>query len=121
LLTPEERKKYVSGWLKRQKEKEEQLRRQRQLAVEKASQIARMLKVKYGAKKVILFGSLAYGSTLWSQSDIDIAVEGIDEEKYLDIAWEAAQIALPFKVDLVPLERASESLKAKIERKGIDL
>ncbi|NSW84579.1 MAG: nucleotidyltransferase domain-containing protein [Syntrophothermus sp.] len=118
MLNHRQKQRYISGWLKRKEERQAQLKEQQRLALEKAFEIAQMLKAKYGARKVVLFGSLVKGK-YWRHSDIDIAVHGIDESRYLDAAWEASQIALPFKVDLLPLESVAETLKRKIEDEGL--
>jgi len=49
---------------------------------EKVRKFSIMLGEKYGVKKVYLFGSLAEGLFL-KDSDIDLAVEGMDLESYL--------------------------------------
>ncbi|MBO8129196.1 MAG: nucleotidyltransferase domain-containing protein [Peptococcaceae bacterium] len=118
MLTPQQKQRYVSGWLKREKEREARLKQQHQLALKKAFEIAQMLKAKYGVKKVVLFGSVVNGK-YWAHSDIDIAVHGMDEDRYLDMAWEASQIALPFKVDLLPFEKVSKALQRKITDEGL--
>ncbi len=120
MLTPDEKKKYASGWTKRLKEKETKIKQNHKKALDKAIKIAEILKSKYGVEKVVLFGSIASGK-FWEHSDIDIAVYGIDEERYMDIIWEASQLASPFKVDLVPIEKISDKLKRKIENEGMKL
>lgn len=71
-----------------------------------------------GARSVFLFGSLAWGG-FHAGSDIDIAVEGlpVDASVYR-IAAELDPIAAPFRVELVPLEDASEGLREKILHRG---
>lgn len=120
MVIPEDVKKYVSGWKKRKRKKEARLKRNQEEAYAKAKQIADLLKNKYAIKKVILFGSTVTGK-YWEQSDIDIAILGLDDRKYMDIIWEASQIALPFSLDIVPLESATKSLKRKIEREGVEI
>lgn len=117
---PEQIEKYVSGWKKRKENKDVNLEKKHKAALEKASRIADMLKDKYDVKKVVLFGSTATGK-LWTHSDIDIAVFGLDEDKYLDIVWEASQLALPFSVDILLAEKTSELLQQKIQREGIEI
>lgn len=120
MMNQQEQQKYVSGWLKRKKEKEKQLEERHKLAMEKVVQISHILKNKYQINRVILFGSLAENK-FYEHSDIDLAVFGLNENNYLDVAEKACQIALPFKLDLIPIERASESLKRRIKLEGVDL
>ncbi|MCQ3980537.1 MAG: nucleotidyltransferase domain-containing protein, partial [Anaerolineae bacterium] len=75
------------------------------------------LKNRFRARQVILFGSLA-GQGVWhSQSDIDLAVEGVDPADFFK-AYVACSNLLPdgLELDLVPLESASPELQARILR-----
>lgn len=66
-----------SAWRARE---ERRLRHLQQLAEEakrEASALANLLANEYGAKRVILFGSLARGDPQREDFDIDLAVEGI--------------------------------------------
>jgi len=67
-----------------------------------------------GARRVVLFGSLAEGA-LHDRSDIDLAVEGLPAARY----WEALATlaaAAPAPVDLVRVEDAPDSLLGVIAR-----
>lgn len=71
-------------------------------------------------RRVVLFGSVARGE-IRPDSDIDLAVEGLDGMASLH-AWldvEAAARGLPFS--LVELERASDELTAQINQDGVTL
>ena len=120
MFTKEQVEKYKYGWIKRKKEKEAALKLKHQLALKKAGEIAQVLKDKYGIRNVVLFGSTVNGR-FWEHSDLDIAVYGMDERQYLDIVWELSEIALPFKVDLIPTEKASARLLRNIEEKGEEI
>jgi predicted nucleotidyltransferase len=68
------------------------------LALEVAQTCTNILIKKFGAKKVILFGSLA-GQTPWhDRSDIDLAVEGLPEGTFFR-AYSVCR-------DLLPLDRS---------------
>ncbi len=119
---PKERlQEYIDALRKRPTPKQtlEQLE-ERELLLEQARSAAQMLKKKYAAERVFLFGSLAHQAWFASDSDIDLAVIGIE-----DGIWRAgADVELFFsgrRVDLVDWEMASESMKRTIERKGIEL
>lgn len=117
MLTEEELKRFAAGWKRRKKEKDALLEERRILALQKARQTAAMLKEQYQAQKVMLFGSLAKG-TFWEHADLDLAVSGISGACYLDAYWDAAQLALPFSLDLVILEEVPEKLRQKILDEG---
>ncbi len=84
--------------------------------------VAKVLHQKYGAVRVVLFGSLAYGARWWNNSsDIDLAVEGLAGKNYWH-AWKAAEEMLPGRtVDLVGFDMATDSLKMVIDRYGVEL
>jgi predicted nucleotidyltransferase len=92
---------------------ETELRRQQ--ALQSAEACIALLKNRFGARRVILFGSLA-GQGVWhSHSDIDLAVEGVDPADFFK-AYAACADLLPrgLELDLVPLESASPELRARI-------
>ena len=67
---------YRSLW----EEREEEEKRKRVLAIEKAREVAKILKRKYKVKEVILFGSLVWRTDfLWRGTDIDLLVKGLEE------------------------------------------
>lgn len=74
-----------------------------------------LLKNRFGAKRVILFGSLA-GQGVWhEQSDLDLAVEGLPPADFFK-AYAACSKLLPpgLELDLVPLEDVFPELRARI-------
>ena len=119
MLTPEKKQKYIKGWLQREKNKKMKLKQKKEKAMKKAKKISTRLKTKYGITRVILFGSLAENK-FWEHSDIDLAVTDLSEEKYLEAFGEATDIASPFKVDVIIIEKAPELLIKKINR-GIEI
>lgn len=85
------------------------------LALEIARSCANLLFKEFGAKKVILFGSLA-GQTPWHDfSDIDLAVEGLLEGTFFR-AYSTCMDLLPegLELDLVPLEDTYPEMRARI-------
>lgn len=74
------------------------------------------LRDAWGARRVWLFGSLAWG-TADGASDIDLAVEGLRSEDYFSALADLLERA-PGRVDLVTLEDAPASLAARIRAEG---
>lgn len=94
---------------------------EREVLIAKAREAATMLKVKYGAKRVWLFGSLAHGAWFHPSSDVDLAVEGIPAEAFYH-AWTAVEhIIKDRNVDLVDIASASVSIRRSITEEGMDL
>jgi predicted nucleotidyltransferase len=94
---------------------------ERERVLRRVRKIAALFKERFGAKKVILFGSMAHEAWFVSDSDVDIAVEGLGAGDYWR-AWEAAEEMIPdIPVDLIDLGSATESLKRAINRYGVEL
>lgn len=103
---------------KRRAEEIESLRRD---AKDKAKKIASMLKEKYGAKRVIIFGSIIRSSYLHQRTDIDLLVEGIKSEEFLRAGADAWSISCPFDVDIIPFERADPYFLSRVLEEGVEL
>lgn len=78
--------------------------------------VVEVLAREFGARKVILFGSLVRGDAR-PDSDIDLAVEGLAAADTFRALARAAEAA-GRHVDLVPLEGARPEVLAIIEREG---
>jgi predicted nucleotidyltransferase len=86
-----------------------------------AQQAAQLLKEQFGARQVILFGSLARGDFFHQRSDIDLAVDGIKPRDFWR-AWSALDtLGSEFEIELVDIETASPKLRLKIEGEGTNL
>lgn len=73
---------------------------------------------KAGARRVVLFGSLALG-LFRRDSDIDLAVSGLSELALARLEDELTLVAHR-SVDLTSLERASSGVRENIDRYGIE-
>ena len=89
-------------------------------AKDTADALAKGLKERFNASKVVLFGSLT--RTDFSQwSDIDLAVWGISTTDYFKAVAFASGYSNIFKVDLIDAEDCSKSLLQHINLNGIEL
>jgi predicted nucleotidyltransferase len=80
-----------------------------------------VLKSRFHARRVVLFGSLAHAAWFTPDSDVDLAVEGLSSDDYWR-AWRAVEdIIGDRQVDLVEIETVGESLKRSIQRHGVEL
>jgi predicted nucleotidyltransferase len=77
---------------------------------------AELLRNRYGAREVVLFGSLATGS-FKERSDVDLAVRGIGQAEYF-AALADLMALFGGPVDLVRLEQAPPSLIDRIAAEG---
>lgn len=94
---------------------------ERDRLIEKAREAAAMLKEKYGATRVVLFGSLAHKIWFDDWSDVDLATDGVAGTD-LYRAWaDTVAIIREREVDLVDLTEARPSILQQIETHGIAL
>lgn len=111
---------YVRGWHERWRERlradADAARRARQIA----ERLARLLRDRFGARRVVLVGSLARGD-FGVGSDIDFAAEGIPDEAFFRAGAEIEAAAEGLRVDLVPIESADPAFLAHMSAEGIVL
>ena len=82
--------------------------------------IAGELRQRFGAKRVVLFGSLAIDK-FGRWSDIDLAAWGIPASDFYRAVAFATGYSSTWRVDLVDVEDCSPTLRAAIEQEGVDL
>ena len=85
-----------------------------------ARSLARLLGDQFGARRVVLTGSLARG-TFAQGSDIDLAAEGISAGDFYRAGAELEAEAKGLSVDLVPIESASTAYLEALSRDGVEL
>ena len=90
-------------------------------AMEISREAARILKKKYRATRVVLFGSLARSSLFAPYSDIDLYVEGVPGSLFFEAEAEIEEMAKGFRVDLVETKECPPQLLIEIEDEGIEL
>lgn len=78
-----------------------------------------LLQSRHGARRVVLFGSLARGDAT-ERSDVDLAVEGLEPTAFFPAIADLTGL-FDSPVDLVEIERAPPSLLARLELEGIPL
>ncbi len=93
----------------------------RERLLERSREAASVLKTRFGARRVILFGSFAHHAWFRPDADIDIAVVGLPVCNFWD-AWKTVEeIIADRPVDLVDMETAVIALKQSVKRHGIEL
>ena len=95
--------------------------REREQILAHVREAAIVLKSRFGARRVVLFGSLAHAAWFAPDSDVDLAVEGLVGEDYWQAWREIEAIVKDRPVDLIEVEMAGESLRRAIERYGVEL
>lgn len=83
--------------------------------------VAGEIKSRYRVRRIVLFGSLAHKGWFSSDSDVDLAVEGLQGDDYWH-AWRIAEETIKDKsVDLIEIESCGKSLQKAIEIYGVEL
>jgi uncharacterized protein len=111
---------YVRAWEKRWEEQRGADGMAAREARKTAEGLARLLRERYGARRVVLMGSLARGE-FGAGSDIDLAAEGVPEGEFFRAGADLEAAAGGLHVDLVPIESANLAFLAHIDREGIVL
>ncbi|MEW5870086.1 MAG: nucleotidyltransferase domain-containing protein [Chloroflexota bacterium] len=89
-----------------------------QALLQRILQAAELLKTRFHARRVILFGSLAHQAWFRRDSDVDLAVEGLQGGDYMRAWAQVEQTIGDRQVDLIDIEAVSPSLRKAIERYG---
>jgi uncharacterized protein len=109
--------KYIDYWRDRQaKQNLESVELARQAWVD-VQEIAELLRAKFGATRVIVFGSLVRGNHFDAESDIDMAVEGILPQDYFTAMAAVNEVSHQW-VDLKPLESLEPHFLQKVLTMG---
>lgn len=86
-----------------------------------ARQAAQLLREKFGARRVVLFGSLASQSDFDHWSDIDLAAWGIPADRFYAAVAAVTGLSPDFKIDLIDPDTCRPGLRSIIEREGVEL
>ncbi len=92
-----------------------ELEQRRQTALAVADRCEKILREKFGATEVIVFGSLRGDSPWHWQSDLDLAVSGLSQSAWLQAQDALAAVAPHWlKIDLIRLEQVSTEVYQRI-------
>lgn len=120
-LTAEDMARYRAAAQRRAEQERQMYLRRAEQAREVARAAAKLLKEKFGARRVILFGSLARGDHFHRRSDIDLAVGGIKPQEFWR-AWSALDsLGLKFEIDMIDIETAPAALCRQIKQEGVEI
>jgi len=82
---------------------------------------ARRLKDRFGATRVLAFGSLVDADRFGLRSDIDLAAEGIPAGEFWRAWCDLDSLPGGFDIELIALEAASPGLLDEIRMHGVEL
>lgn len=110
---------HVAIWRQRMRAQQSAAAQLATQAKQDAQQIAMLLRERFGATRVILFGSLVKGNFA-ADSDIDLAVAGIAKADFFAALADANSLAHTW-VDLKPLEDLSPHFRQRVLETGEEL
>jgi predicted nucleotidyltransferase len=116
-LTTEEWQAYRLARKPRERQAEERFEQ----AWEIARRAAHLLRERFGATRVVAFGSLAHRAWFHSQSDIDLAAWGMPAAQFYRAVAAVTGLSPDFEVNLVDPESCWPAVCESIEREGIEL
>ena len=111
---------YLRGWRQRWRERRRADAEAAVRARRIAERLASRLRDDYGARRVVLVGSLARGG-FGAGSDIDLAAEGVPDDRFFRAGADLEAAAEGLHVDLVPIESANPAFLADLAEEGIVL
>ena len=120
-LPPEQLQVYAAHYRSTRRQYEREMVVRRQLGWAQARAAAQILKEVFEVEAVYLFGSLLEPEAVHPESDIDLAVTGLDSRRYYEALGELLCRTKDFSVDLVRLEEAQPSLATHILQSGVRL
>jgi uncharacterized protein len=122
-ISSEELKRYNPNRTLENFQKDPKVLGRRALAWKMARIASKILKEKYGAKKVVLFGSLTNEKRFTPWSDVDLSVSGLPPQDYYQAAGEILDLGLAkgIKIDVLDPADCPLRLKKRISNEGIEL
>ncbi|NKB18209.1 MAG: nucleotidyltransferase domain-containing protein [Pseudanabaena sp. CRU_2_10] len=112
---------YIAGARQRQQQQQIMLDDRYALLQAVAQQGAALLKTDFAVSRVWLFGSALRRDRIHAESDVDLAVQGLEEAQYLRAVGRLLDLHGGVSIDLVTIEDASTSLRDRIMLEGKEL
>jgi predicted nucleotidyltransferase len=111
---------YAEGWRTRERRAAAEAAGWREHIRDRLPGVAARLREGHGARRILLFGSLARGEAA-AGSDVDLMVEGIPTSGLIAATVTAERVLAGTTVDLVPFDRAHPEVRARAEAEGVEL
>jgi predicted nucleotidyltransferase len=105
----------------KEKQPETDSDRHRKYAWNTARAASHILKDRFGAFRVVVFGSLSRESDFTQWSDIDLAAWGIPPEKFYRAVADVTGFSQEFEINLTDIGTCAPSFLEAVEKEGIDL
>jgi predicted nucleotidyltransferase len=119
--TPEQIEAYAETLRARSAETARRRSERREQAWAVAREAAELLRARFGATGVWVFGSLAEGDHFSEHSDIDLAATGLAPALHMEALGRLLRLSPAFSFDLVDLDRCPDGIRRAVEDSGVGL
>lgn len=120
-LTPERLQQYRATARAHLAAEAEALAQRRARAWELAREAAALLRQRFGATRIVVFGSLIHDDMFTLHSDVDVAAWGLDERNWLKAIGAVYDLSTEIPVNLVDMSTTRPEIAEVIEREGVEL
>lgn len=86
-----------------------------------ARQAAEVLRTRWGAQRVVVFGSLTQEGRLSPWSDIDLAVWGLEGTRCYAALADVLDLTSEFTIDLVDPDDLRPAMREVVQQQGVEL
>ncbi len=111
--------KHIAYWQKVVSQQQATQQRAKQQAWQEVEAIAQRLRQQFGAKRIIVFGSLL-SDRFGDDSDLDIAVEPIPKAQFFEAVASVNECSQRW-VDLKPLDELEPYFKQRVLDTGLEI
>ena len=112
---------YRKTAIRRQKLRISKVKTKRELGWKLAKKVAKLLRSRFQAQRIAVFGSLLHEARFTAWSDIDIAAWGIPPEQTLRAIGAVMDLDSSFEINLVDVNTCPPALLKAIEKESVDL
>lgn len=120
-LMPEKIARYRSTAIERRERSKEALALRKEVAWSVARKAAKLLKQRFGATRVIIFGSLVNEDSFTRWSDVDVAAWGLAPDQTFQAIGAVMDLGDEVPANLVDVNTCRPSLLKVIENDGVEL
>jgi predicted nucleotidyltransferase len=120
-LTQKEMETYRAAARRRLEQEQHELEQKEKRAWELAHWATALLRERFGASRVVVFGSLVHKGSFSPWSDVDIAAWGIRLEDTFRAIGAVMDLDAEIEVNLVDVNTCSPEILASIEQEGVEI
>jgi uncharacterized protein len=120
-FSPGQLRQYRQTARRRQAARSKMVKTRMETGWQVARRAAKLLREKYHATRVVVFGSLLSEARFTPWSDVDIAVWGLSPDQIFRAIGDVMDLTSLLEINLVDVNACSPSLLNTIEREGVEI